>query len=240
MRKSYVLSLLLVLVLTITVEAKGQTRCPPELSGKRVALIIGSGSEEAKTELIKDVGTVLETHLLNCGFQIIDQATVEKIIPEQEKQLILRGDTVGAVKISEKLGADLWLTGQFSVKTRPIEGYQTNLKSIYVTLSLKLISAKTGQAVSSKTWTGKTAGSEISKATLGIVEKNAEGLVRGIYEEYCQRGSAVVGSEASPSSEVLRRTGEHEERAISTEETQQQIRPKSETTPKSSSSLEDL
>jgi len=178
-----------------------QIQCPPDLLNKKVAVILGSASVDANSEVVKDVSALLESKLLNCGLQVIDQETVDKIIPEQEKQLILRGDTVGAVTLSEKLGADLLLTSQLTVKVHPIKGIQTNLKSVYVTVSLKLLSAKNGQAISSKTWSGKGAGVEPSRTILDVIGKKADELVSEIYQEYCQKGSSIIGKGSTPSGE---------------------------------------
>ncbi|MEJ5301271.1 MAG: hypothetical protein WHS38_09815 [Thermodesulforhabdaceae bacterium] len=190
-----------------------QGQCPAELLNKKVAVILGSGSPDVTSEVVKDVGALLESKLLNCGLQIIDQATVEKIIPEQEKQLILRGDTVGAVTLSEKLGADLLLAGQLTARVRSMEGLQTNLKSVYVTLSLKLLDAKTGQAISSKVWSGKSAGLEPSRAVISALEKQSDSLIGEIYQEYCQKGSSLISKESK----------EPSGRSLSSEEKQEKL-----------------
>jgi hypothetical protein len=236
-----------VVVLCFGLSATGycQTQCPAELLNKKVAVILGSASVDATSEVVKDVGALLESKLLNCGLQVIDQATVEKIIPEQEKQLILRGDTVGAVTLSEKLGADLLLTGQLTVKVRPIEGMQTNLKSVYVTVSLKLLSSKNSQAVSSKTWSGKGAGVEPSRTVLDVIGKKADELVSEIYQEYCQKGPSIIGKGGAPS--VESGTSEKSQEALPSIEGRPQSgeTPSSMETPKggtsdSKSSLENL
>ncbi|MCX7822633.1 MAG: hypothetical protein N2260_04215 [Syntrophobacterales bacterium] len=241
MKKSYIM--VFICLLGITTVGKVLAQCPKELGGKKVAVIVGSSSADVTPDLIKDIETIFENQLLGVGFQVINQSLVEKIIPEQEKQLLLRGDTVGAVKLSEKLGADLLFVSQLSVRTSPIEGVKTNLKSVYVTLGLKLLSAKTAQAISSKTWTGKSAGSEISKTTLGLVEKNSEVLTRAIYEEYCQRGAVALSVGSSSPSTSSRLSGEKEGSVPSAEgpgEVPTREGPKNEITPKPSTNLENL
>jgi hypothetical protein len=244
MKKIFLISCVLILAFTFLKYEIACGQCPTELSGKKVAIVIAGGSPEATSELIKHVVALFEPHLLNAGLQVIDQSMVEKIIPEQEKQLILRGDTVGAIKLSEKLGADLLLAGQLSVNVRSIEGVQTNLKSVYVTLNLKLLSARTAQAITSKLWTGKTAGSEISRAVIGLIEKNSEGLIRGISEEYCQKGMTILGAESKSSSGPVEPAKEKDERLPLIEGDGKSVPStdglKGETAPKSSTSLDNL
>ncbi len=176
--------------------------CPSELGGKKVAVLLGSGSMDATEELLRDVIAVLEHQLLERGFQIVDQATVAKIIPEREKQLLLRGDTVGAVTLGEKLGADLLLTGQLTVNVRAMEGMKTTLKSVYVIITTKLLHAKTAEAIATKSWSGKSAGVNTAQTVLGLVEKQGPSMVEEIYGEYCTRGPTVFQSRGDAPSET--------------------------------------
>ncbi len=213
MKVKKLLALTVVLVLWNLECSLFSEECSPELLDKKIVVILGSGSIEATAEVLRDIGTILENQFLNRGFRVIDQATLDKIIPEQEKKLVLAGDTVGAIKLGEKLGVDLILSGQVSVNVKALEGFQTNLKSVHVTLTLKFLDAKTAQAISSKTWSWKSAGSNVSGVVINIVQKNSETAVSSVYNDYCLRSpsSMVKTTEESPSEAMKKETEDTKE-----------------------------
>jgi hypothetical protein len=79
-------------------------------------------------------------------------------------------------------------------------------------------------------------------AALGLVEKNAEGLVQSIYEEYCQKGGSVLKAESGSAREPASQPGEIKEELPSIEGDQTRIPADSkEGSPsKSSSNLDNL
>ncbi|MBW1974294.1 MAG: hypothetical protein JRI45_01810 [Deltaproteobacteria bacterium] len=168
--------------------------CPPQLINRKIAVIVGSASLDATPELVKDVTALIEGECANRGLNPVDQTVLQKILPEQEKLLILRGNTVGAITLGEKLGADLLMVGQLRVKGRVIRGLNTSIKSVYVTLTLKILDAKTARLISSVSWSKKTGGVDVVQRAYDILEENITGIMDNLYSQYCKRGLNILES----------------------------------------------
>jgi hypothetical protein len=173
--------------------AEAGTGCPEEVANKKIAVIVGPTSSIGKedSELYSQIRNMLERELLALTFELIDQKSLESSLPERQRQLILSGDTVTAVNLGRKLGADLLLIGNVNTRSRRMPGMKTNLKTVHVDLDLKLVHKDSARILSVVGFSKKKAGMDPQEVAIKIMRSNVGDVTDRIFEEYCKQVRAL-------------------------------------------------
>ncbi len=167
------------------------TQCPDELLNKKIAVIIGSRSGNVAQDALQQIISTIEDMLMEYGFSTVDQDKLRKLIPEEQKKLILSGDTVGAIRLSDEFGADMFLLGNVSIREKKIPGYETGIHSVFLTISLKLMGAHNAKVIATGILSKKSAGVDTLETVLKILNRNLKPVLDKIYGKYCKNGKSI-------------------------------------------------
>ena len=185
MRKSFIV--LVILFLSVPLCSWAVT-CPDELLNKKIAVILGAKSPLVSDEIFQQIVASIEDNLIEYGFNPIDQSKLKELIPEEQKKLLLAGDTVGAIRLSDKLGADLFLLGNISLRRKKIPGYSTGIHSVFLTISFKLMGAHNAKIIATGILSKKSAGVDTLETVLKILGRSLKPTLDKIYKQYCRKG----------------------------------------------------
>jgi len=177
--------------------------CPPEALGRKTALVVGASRPGGEADAASDqVRAVLEGRLFQLPFQLVDQAALDAMLPEKQKQLLLAGDAVAAATLKEKLGAELVLTVALSSRVQSMGSFGTNMQTVYLQTGLKLLDAASAKILATQASSTKGAGLDPVGVIVGMVEKNADDLVAGIFRQYCRRAPQVFSAKPEAQSSL--------------------------------------
>ncbi len=192
MKKIIKITALALLFLTCNISSILAVQCPNELLNKKIAVILGSKSGNVTPDVFQQIISTIEDMLIEYGFSTIDQNKLKELIPEEQKKLILSGDTVGAIRLSDELGADMFLLGNVSLREKKIPGYETGIHSVFLTISLKLMGAHNAKVIATGILSKKSAGVDTLETVLKILNKNLKPVLDKIYSKYCRSGKSIL------------------------------------------------
>lgn len=172
---------------------KGATgsACLQQIQAVKLVVLVGAAGNRSKPgndseASLQQLQNTLEQQLLTKGFQLVDAPQLGSVLSSQQKQLVLSGDLVAAVKLADQLGADYALTMAVGSRVKAITAVQTAMKTVRATFSTKLIDRRRAAIFSSSSVQGSKAGMDGESALLSLFEAKAPAIVERVVEDFCR------------------------------------------------------
>ncbi len=165
--------------------------CQTRLASQKLAVVVGSSPrhplpfDDPQAALL-DIRSMVESALLDRGFQLVDPALLKSVVDEHQKRLILAGDVVSAVHAASRLGADLMLAVAMNARLRKITAVQTHLKSVFTHFSFRLIDRNSARVLDSIPFQGTAAALDPAAGAVTVLQRGLESIAQRLRQAYCR------------------------------------------------------
>ncbi len=178
-------------VLVVSLRAGGASEeipwtdaCATAAQASKVAVMVNSDSGG---DLESQVQGLIEDILYEIGFGIIDTNVVQSAISDAQRQLLFSGDKVAALQAADALNADLLMMVKVGVSSRAVNHLKTNLQSVSVGMSYRMVARDSGAVLSVFRLTDRTAGLDEGSAVILYLEKRSEEIAGKVKKDFCGR-----------------------------------------------------
>lgn len=158
--------------------------CSTAAQASKVAVLVEADSG---SDLESQVQGLIEDILYEIGFGIIDRNVVQSAISDAQRQLLFSGDKVAALQAADALDADLLMMVKVGVNSRAVSHLKTNLRSVSVGVSCRMVARDSGAVLSVFRLTDRTAGLDEGSTVILYLEKRSEEIAGKVRKDFCGR-----------------------------------------------------